>query len=317
MIQLFKEVNNALQVQDVSGEDFKGKIEPNMWIHMVSPTVNDVKMVCEATKLNEAMLLGALDVEEAAHLDIDDDDTLITLDVPLKQDELYETLPFAMMYNNNFFVTLCTQEADVVKNVIAKVKKVEPHKHVRLSLQIMYRIATMYITSLKVIDKETKEVESILHNSMRNQELFDLMSINKALVYLSTSLNSNKVVFGKVKRLSEYKRYEDDFDLMEDVEVENNQAIEMCTIYRDILSGTMDAYASIISNNLNIVMKVLAVVTLVLSIPTLIASLFGMNVAVPLANNKAGFYIIMGISIVLSIIGSIVLFKYTNKTSKK
>ena len=103
------------------------------------------------------------------------------------------------------------------------------------------------------------------------------MEINKSLVYLSTSLNSNKVVFGKVKRLGAYKRYEDDFDLMEDVEVENNQAIEMCSIYRDILAGSMDAYASIISNNLNIVMKVLAVVTLVISIPTFIASLFGIQ----------------------------------------
>lgn len=316
MITLFKEINNALQKVEYE-DDFVKKLEPNMWIHMIAPSTDDVKAVCSKTGLNPDMLLGALDTEEAAHLDIDDDDTLITLDVPLKEGELYETIPFAMMYNGSYFVTLCTTEADVMKTVMQKFKKIEPHKHVRFSLQIMYRIATMYISSLKVIDKETKEAESELRDSMRNQELFDLMSINKSLVYLSTSLNSNKVVFGKVKRLPEYKRYEDDFDLMEDVEVENNQAIEMASIYRDILSGTMDAYASIISNNLNIVMKVLAVVTLVLSIPTLIASLFGMNVDVPLSSNKAGFYIIMGVSIVVSIIGAIVLFKYTNKTSKK
>ena len=295
MIKLYKEIDNKCQDIECK-ENFINSIEENMWIHMVNPTQEEVRAVCEKTGLNSDMLLGALDVEETAHLDIDDDDTLITLDVPLQEGKLYETLPFAMMYNSHYFVTLCTQEAGLIKSVIQKFKKIEPHKHVRLSLQIMYRIATMYISALKIIDKQTKEVECKLHSSMKNKELFDLMEINKSLVYLSTSLNSNKVVFGKVKRLGAYKRYEDDFDLMEDVEVENNQAIEMCSIYRDILAGSMDAYASIISNNLNIVMKVLAVVTLVISIPTFIASLFGMNVIVPLSNNKYGFYIIMGIS---------------------
>ncbi len=151
---------------------------------------------------------------------------------------------------------------------------------------------------------------------MKNKDLLSLMTLNKSLVYFSTSLNANKVVFSKVKRLDEYKKYESDFDLMEDVEVENNQAIEMGTIYRDILSGMIDANASIISNNLNVSMKVLAIITLIIEIPTLIASIFGMNLKLPFVNNEYGFYIIIGFSLLLSLISGLVLYlisKYKNK----
>ena len=163
---------------------------------------------------------------------------------------------------------------------------------------------------------EFNELEIAIQSSMKNKDLLSLMSLNKSLVYFSTSLNANKVVLSKVKRLEEYKRYEDDFDLMEDVEVENNQAIEMCTIYRDILSGMIDANASIISNNLNVSMKVLAIITLIIEIPTLIASIFGMNLKLPLVDNKYGFYIILGISLLLSFLSGVVLYfvsKYKNK----
>ena len=186
----------------------------------------------------------------------------------------------------------------------------------RMKEDIKPSMVESYFSDLN-IDKKTKEVEGILHSSMKNKELFQLMSINKSLVYLSTSLNANKVVLTKVARLPEYKKYEADFDLLEDVEIENNQAIEMCSIYRDILAGSMDAYASIISNNLNIVMKILAIITLIISIPNLIASLFGMNVDVPTNNTKAGFWIIIAISCCLSIIGSVALWYFSSKRKIK
>jgi magnesium transporter len=137
---------------------------------------------------------------------------------------------------------------------------------------------------------------------MRNQELIRLLSLEKSLVYFTTSLKANEAVMEKLLRGKHIKMYEEDEDILEDAIVENRQAIEMGTIYRDILSGTMDAYASVISNNLNVVMKFLASITIVLSIPTIVGSLWGMNFEfIPLTSNVYGFPIMFGVSIVLSI----------------
>jgi len=144
---------------------------------------------------------------------------------------------------------------------------------------------------------------------MKNKELFDLMALNKMLVYFSTALSADKAVLERLMKTPDFKQFSDDYDLMEDVQVELNQAIEMCNIYRDILSGMMDAFASIISNNLNIVMKILAIVTIVLSVPTLVASFYGMNVKdIPLADNNNAFYVILAISAGLSLIAAVILF---------
>lgn len=312
MVKLFKEDKNQLICfQDL--DNIISKIEKNMWIHLVAPSTDELKEISKIVKINEEVLIGLLDDEESARLDLDDDFTLIVLDIPVLIDNYYETYPFAIIYNDDYYLTICKKDIKLVDLMMKKFKKIEPHKHVRLTLQIMYRISSNYISSLKILDSRRNEIEKKVRDAMTNNELLDLMTINKSLVYFSTSLNANKVVLNKLKRLNEYKRYEDDFDLMEDVEVENNQAIEMCTIYRDILSGMMDAFASIISNNLNSVMKALAIITLIISIPTLIASLFGMNVKVPFGTNGNGFYIIIGISAIIAIIGGILLYVYTSK----
>ena len=316
MIKLFKEENNNLICfQDL--DDIFAKIEKNMWIHLVAPTNEEIIKISKITNLNEEVLLSVMDEEESARLDDDDDFTLIVLDIPVSADNFYETYPFAIIYNNDFYVTICKKEIKLVDLMLKKFKKIEPHKHVRLTLQIMYRIASNYIYTLKVLDSIRNKIEKKLYDSMKNNELLDLMTLNKSLVYFSTSLNANKIVLSKVKKLPEYKKYEDDFELMEDVEVENNQAIEMCTIYRNIVEGMMNAFSSIISNNLNVVMKVLAIITLIISIPTLIASLFGMNVKVPFGNNELGFFIIIGISIILSLVGGLMLHIVTTRSNKR
>ena len=183
-----------------------------------------------------------------------------------------------------------------------------------MSLSFLYRLAVTFITILKKIDSQTKLVEKQLYHSMRNKELFDLMELNKSLVYFSNSLNANRAVVHKLTRSEEFKKSEDDIDLLEDTEIEFNQAIEMCTIYRDILGGMMDAFASIVSNNLNIVMKVLTVITIALAIPTLVASFYGMNFAeLPLADHQFGFIITISLSIVLSLIGTVIIWRMTSK----
>ena len=183
--------------------------------------------------------------------------------------------------------------------------------HVRLTLHFLMTLAQQFITCLKRIDRESKEIETKLYSSQKNKELFELMELNKMLVYFSTALNSDKNVIEKLKRSKEYSKYEDDFDLIEDVQVELNQANEMCSIYRDILAGMMDAFASIVSNNLNIVMKTLAILTIVISVPTLVASFYGMNVGIenmPFGENEEAFWIIIAVSAILAIIVAILLF---------
>ena len=314
MIKLFKEVNNKLQCIN-DQEKIYDKIEKNMWIHIFDPKFEDVKKISEITNIDRDLLLTAMDDEESAHLDVDDDYTMIVLDVPIYVDHIYETYPFVIIYNNDYYVTMCKKETKLLDLMVKKFKKIEPHKHVRLTLQLMYRIASQYISSLKYLNSKRQEIEKEIQSSIENKDLLSLMTLNKSFIYFSTSLNANKIVLSKVKRLEEYKKYETDFDLMEDVEVENNQAIEMCSIYRDILTNMIDANASIISNNLNTVMKVLAVITLIIEIPTLIASIFGMNVNLPFTNNENGFLIIIAISSILAIVGGLLLHYLTSKPS--
>ena len=182
----------------------------------------------------------------------------------------------------------------------------------RFVLQILYRTASLYLQYLRIIDKKSEQVENRLHKSTQNQELIELLKLEKSLVYFTTALRSNEMVLEKLFKNSNIKRYPEDSDLLDDVIVENKQAIEMANIYSGILSGMMDAFASVISNNLNIVMKVLAIITIVMSIPTMIFSAYGMNVAVngmPFAESSYGFVIIVGLSLMLSLIVTLIFIK--------
>ena len=183
------------------------------------------------------------------------------------------------------------------------------YKKSRMLLQIFYSNAEMFLNLLKKLNKETEIAENVLKDSMKNKELLKLLSLEKGLVYFTTSLKSNEVVMEKTMRGNLIKLYDEDEDILEDAIIENKQAIEMSKIYRDILTGTMDAYASIISNNLNGVMKYLTSITIILAIPTMIASYWGMNVPVPLQENPFGFALIVIFSILIGVIASVWLKK--------
>ncbi|MPN27217.1 hypothetical protein SDC9_174645 [bioreactor metagenome] len=170
-----------------------------------------------------------------------------------------------------------------------------------MTLQFLYRNATLFLFYLRQVDKSSTRVENELHISMKNKELIQMLGLEKSLVYFSTALKSNEIVLEKMLRLEFVRDYPEDTELLEDVIIENKQAIEMSNIYRDILSGTMDAFASVISNNLNIVMKLLAVITIALTIPTIVFGLWGMNVPVPFAQNPLGFLYIMAIALALTL----------------
>ena len=207
-------------------------------------------------------------------------------------------------------MTICLKQIDLVQDFITgKVKTFYTFKKTRFILQLLYKNASYYLQYLRSIDKAGNRIEQELSKSMRNKELIQLLELEKSLVYFTTSLRANEMVLEKMMRMENIKQYPEDKDLLEDVIIENKQAMEMASIYSSILSETRDAFASVISNNLNIVMKTLTSLTIILSIPTMIFSLFGMNVPLPFMHDpKALNYILLG-CVVLIIMGSIVMFR--------
>ncbi len=286
------------------------------WINMVSPTEEEIAEVCKNVNIEENFIRYALDNEEKARIDIEDEDNtvLFIIDVPVRERErdsiIYSTMPIGIIFvRDDYFITVSLNKNQIIENLENKLKNIITYKKSRLLLQIFYSNAEMYLNLLKKINKETEIAEYILKNSMKNKELLKLLSLEKSLVYFTTSLKSNEVVMEKTMRGKIVKLYEEDEDLLEDSIIENKQAIEMSKIYSDILTGTMDTYASIISNNLNGVMKFLTSITIILAIPTMLASYWGMNVKVPLENNPYAFYIILLVSVIIAIIVTLWLNK--------
>ena len=210
-------------------------------------------------------------------------------------------------------ITVCSENSPVIKAFAqGKVRDFNTFMKSRFILQFLYRIDTLYLRYLRNVDKKSDEIEDQLHKSTKNSELIELLKLEKSLVYFSTALRSNEAVLEKLLRTALIKKYPEDSELLEDVIVENKQAIEMADIYSGILSGMMDAFASVISNNLNIVMKVLAIITIVMAIPTIVFSAYGMNVnasGMPFAQSPFGFTIIVFMVIMISVFVALIFRK--------
>lgn len=286
------------------------------WINMVSPSEQEIENVCENLNIKDDFIRYSLDAEEKARIDIEDDGTMLFIvDIPIiekeNDSEIYTTMPIGMIVvRDDYFITVSLKNNTIIEELKNRIHKdIVTYKKSRLIFQILYQNAATFLNLLKRINKETEIAENVLKNSMKNKELLKLLNLEKSLVYFTTSLKANEVVMEKTLRGKIIKLYEEDEDLLEDAIIENKQAIEMSKIYSDILNGTMDAYASIISNNLNGVMKFLTSITIVLSIPTMVASFWGMNVKVPLQDNIFGFIIIIIVSILTAIIAMIWLKK--------
>jgi magnesium transporter len=214
----------------------------------------------------------------------------------------YETSPLGILLADHAIVTLATREFSTL-NAFRRnqVRDFRVDYRTRFTLQLMYAGAKDYLKTLITIDRTIEDAERKLNRSISNRDLFALMELGKTLVYYSTSLKSNQTVLERLSRSRTVKQYEDDTDLLEDVMIENRQAIEMTQIYTSIINGTMDAYASIISNNLNVVMKFMAAMTIALTVPTTISSFFGQNVIFPFDAGfmaaPASFLIVLGLSV--------------------
>lgn len=298
------------------------------WISMVSPSEEEIREVCMNLNIQEDFIKYALDFEEKARIDYEEDDetTLFLIDVPIIEKEkpseeeeegnnIYTTMPLGMIVvRDDYFITVSLKKNKIIEELESglsknRLKGISSYKKSRLLLHILYKNASYFLTLLKRINRETEIAENVLKNSMKNKELLKLLSLDKSLVYLTTSLKSNEIVMEKTLRGKVIKLYDEDEDILDDAIIENRQAIEMSRIHTEILNGTMDAYASIISNNLNVVMKFLTSITIVISIPTLIASFMGMNVPVPFQNNPNGFIIMTVISVIVALISLIWLRK--------
>lgn len=283
------------------------------WINMITPTEQEIKEVCQNVNMQEDFIRYSLDSEEKARIDVEEDDNtmLFIIDIPIREKEgdalIYTTMPIGIIFvRDDYIITVSIRKNDIIQGLSNNnMKNIVTYKKSRFLLQILYANSSSYLDLLKKINKETEIAENVLKNSMKNKELLKLLNSEKSLVYFTTSLKSNELVMEKIMRGKIIKLYEEDEDILEDAIIENKQAIEMANIYRDILNGTMDAYASIISNNLNGVMKFLTSITIILAIPTMVASYWGMNVPVPMQNNIWGFAIIIIFSVFIAAIATI------------
>ena len=297
---------------DIETNEFRElkEFKKGSWINLVNPSENEIKKVCESVQIQEDFIRDALDFEEKARIDHeeDDDTTLFVVDVPITEngeegEVIYSTLPLGMIVvRDDFFITVSLRKNKIIESFEKrKIKNFQTYKKTRFIFQILYLNSSFYLSYLKQINKETEVAEYILKNSMRNKELLKMLTLEKGLVYFTTSLKSNELVMEKTLRGKIIKLYEEDEEILEDAITENRQAIEMAQIYNNILNGTMDAYASIISNNMNGVMKTLTSITIILAVPTMISSFWGMNVILPLQNNPLGFIVMILISIILTL----------------
>ncbi|MGE4283262.1 MAG: magnesium transporter CorA family protein [Clostridia bacterium] len=291
------------------------KIAEGCWINMVSPSEKEIDCVHHMLNVDLGFLKAALDDEETSRIEIEDNNQiLIIIDIPLAQKDqealIFSTIPLGIIITEKNIITVCLKENSIIREFAdGIVKNVYTHMKTRFILQLFFRVAVRYLQYLKQIDKISSEVEKQLHQSMKNKELIQLLDLQKSLVYFSTSLKANESTMQKIVRNRTIKMYEEDQDLLEDVLIENKQAIEMSNIYTSILSGTMDAFASVISNNLNIVMKFLTSITIVLSLPTMVASFYGMNVKIPLQDSPFAFIFTIVLALVLTTMATFMLIK--------
>ncbi len=299
MIQYFK----------VKGQRFEPALARSeaFWIHLESPTADEIKALLDEFGLPEDFITDLQDADENSRMEYEENAVLVIMRVPLYYQHQaaslsFTTAPLGMIAVQDKLITVSFFDNEVL-NMWLDGK----HKPFRITqqsfmLQIALRASLYFLRFLKEINRRTNKIESELSQSLRNQELFRLLRLEKSLVYFSTSLKSNEIILERLQRSRWLNQDPEAEDLVEDVIIDNMQAIEMANIHSSILSGMMDAFASIISNNLNVVMKFLASMTIILAVPTLISSIYGMNVDLPFQKSPAAFAIVMGIAVLVSLL---------------
>ena len=283
------------------------------WIKATNPDSEEIEKL-KIWGIDPELITYSLDQDEMARLERDEGYTLILLRIPHFQGEThdipYSTIPMGIIIKDNLIATICRHESQIT-NILTngKYRGFKTAKRYRFVLYVLLETATRYLTYLREINRAVDHVEDQLQKSTRNRELLQLLKYQKSLVYFTTALHSNEVMMERLQRMRMFNQYDEDEDLLEDVITENQQAIQVTNINAEILSGMMDAFASIISNNLNVVMKALAAITIVINVPAIVAAFYGMNVQLPGENHPLAFLTVFGISILLSGLAVIIFYK--------
>ncbi|MFH1697050.1 MAG: magnesium transporter CorA family protein [Candidatus Diapherotrites archaeon] len=282
------------------------EIKDNCWIDLVKPTAAELERVGKETGAQEELLKAALDEDERPRIEVEEGNVLVIFRVPFKEESgagilKISTISLGIIIAGNKIITVCVEGNEILRDFYdGKARQFSTGKRTRFLIQIFARTSVRYMRYLNTIERNIDEIEKALHRSFRNEEIIKLLEIQKSLVYFNNGVVSNANVLDKIMKGKVLKLFEEDKDMMEDIIIDNRQAIETVSISSSVLSSTMDAYTSIISNNLNIVMRFLASITIVLMIPTMIASFYGMNVHLPMAENEYAFVLILAISLFLS-----------------
>lgn len=288
-----------------------------VWVNMINPTITEAEEIARDIEVDLRDLLAALDEDESPRLELEDGYTLILVDIPateIRHDkEAYNTIPLGIILTQDIIITVCTEETPILDVFVnGRVKEFSTKKKMRFVYQILFRISSLYQSHLRIIDKKRTEIEERIDMATEDMDLIDLHALETTLVYFATSLRANASVLDRLTRYKRLEQYPDDTDLLDDIIVENRQAIEMAMIYRDIINGTRELMTSVLDNRLNNAMKTLTSITLVMGIPTLVSGLYGMNVDtkfMPLANAVHGFGIICALITVLCVLILIFLKK--------
>ena len=304
MITILKN-NTGLVISD--------KWDPKSWVNVEEPTLEDKNYLLKTLQIPEAYYNDIEDFDERPRFEIDEGWYLALMRIPIKNKDYklpFSTIPLGIIFKEDIFVSVCFFKNEMITDFInyTKRKSIKIQNNFDITLRLLLSSSIWYLKYLKQINQKIKLAEDKLEKSIRNEDLQTLLQIEKCLVFFTTSLKGNDVLVNRIKNFKEYKDSYDS-ELIEDVEIELKQALDTTNIHSEILSGMMDAYASVISNNISVIMKRLTSISIILMIPTLVASLYGMNVPNVFENNALGFWIILAISFSIATMTVIVFIK--------
>lgn len=276
------------------------KYEEGCWVQLTAPTLEECAEVSEQFEMDIADVRAALDDEESSRINLEDHYTLILVDIPSAEmrnnRHTYTTIPLGILITEAVIITVCAEDTSVLRSFVEnRIRGFSTKKQMRFTYQILYNTCMLYQSLLRNIDRKRTEIEERIDQSTEDVDLIDMHELESNLVYFATSLRANSVVLDRLTRYGRLRQYTEDQELLEDVIIENRQAIEMTQIYRDIINGTRELMSAVINNRLNNVMKYLAAITIVMSIPSIVSGFWGMNVSgnwIPLSTTPYGFVIL-------------------------
>lgn len=285
------------------------------WINVVEPDREEIENLMKQYNIPEDFIRDPLDSEESSRIEYDEDTgySLIIIDLPIVNSTnrsvlSFVTIPLGIIIGNGIIVTVCDAENEFLENLPKR--DINLKFHSRFALEILTTIADHYNRNLRLLNKSRIRIEKELKNNITNKQLFKLMEVEKSLVYFLAALKGNDTIIKKLFRLPAIKRFEEDEELLEDLIIENNQAIETTELHQRILESITTSYASLLSNDMNTIMKTLTLFTVLLTLPTLVFSFFGMNVPLPIDDHSyISWIIVVGISLILVVIVSIFLWR--------